>query len=195
MVEFAAFKTMSSSLLLPFSLPQVSRDTKVRVRDTSYTNLPLMQRKVSVITSSLPETAASVGIAMAVVGAAAVFLRQRSKNSVETEVPLKVCEDCNGTGICSECKGEGFTLKRKSEESAEKARLTAKNAATRYTAGLICFTITMFYSLLFFPLLVWLDSETGSCLSMVSIGFRRNGATAQSAQLLDPVEPVVAGES
>ncbi|KAL9261454.1 hypothetical protein AKJ16_DCAP13730 [Drosera capensis] len=124
---------MSSSL--PFSFPQVSRDTKVRVRDTSYMNLPLMQRKVSVITSSVPETAASVGIAMMVVGAAAVFLRQRSKTSVETEVPLKVCEDCNGTGICSECKGEGFTLKRKSEECAEKARLTAKNAATRYTAG------------------------------------------------------------
>lgn len=46
-----------------------------------------------------------------------------------------MCEDCGGSGICSECNGEGFVLKKLSEESAEKARLTAKNMATRYTAG------------------------------------------------------------
>jgi DnaJ-class molecular chaperone len=51
------------------------------------------------------------------------------------QIPSKVCEDCSGSGICSECKGEGFVLKKLSDESAEKARLTAKNMATRYTAG------------------------------------------------------------
>lgn len=54
---------------------------------------------------------------------------------LKTQVPEKTCEDCGGSGICSECKGEGFVLKRLSEDSAERARLTAKNMATRYTAG------------------------------------------------------------
>ena len=45
------------------------------------------------------------------------------------------CEDCSGSGICSLCKGEGFVLKQFSQESAGKARLTAKNTATRHTAG------------------------------------------------------------
>ncbi|MFS8016387.1 hypothetical protein Hanom_Chr15g01368051 [Helianthus anomalus] len=35
-------------------------------------------------------------------------------------------------GICPECKGEGFVLKRLSDGSAEKARLNAKNMATRH---------------------------------------------------------------
>lgn len=57
--------------------------------------------------------------------------------------PLKVCEDCGGSGICSACNGEGFILKKLSEESADRARMTAKNMATRYTAGyawILCFT-------------------------------------------------------
>ncbi|XP_030480007.1 uncharacterized protein LOC115697222 [Cannabis sativa] len=93
---------------------------------------------VSIRTSALPETAASVAIAATVVGAAATLLVQRNKaaKTIEAEVPLKTCEDCDGSGICSECKGEGFVLKKLSDESAEKARLTAKNAATRYTAAL-----------------------------------------------------------
>lgn len=53
------------------------------------------------------------------------------------QIPLKVCEDCGGSGICSECKGEGFVLKKLSEDSAERARMAAKNAATRYTAGYV----------------------------------------------------------
>lgn len=53
------------------------------------------------------------------------------------QIPLKTCEDCGGSGICSECSGEGFVLKKLSEESAERARLSAKNMATRYTAGYI----------------------------------------------------------
>ncbi|KAL8515974.1 hypothetical protein ACS0TY_014604 [Phlomoides rotata] len=83
--------------------------------------------------SALPETAASVAVAATVVGAAATFLIRRSKSSQVTEAP---CEDCEGSGICPECKGEGFVLKQLSKENAERARLMAKDAATRYTAGL-----------------------------------------------------------
>lgn len=53
------------------------------------------------------------------------------------QIPLKICEDCGGSGICSECNGEGFVLKKLSEESAERARMSARNMATRYTAGYI----------------------------------------------------------
>ncbi|KAK4440708.1 hypothetical protein Salat_0405700 [Sesamum alatum] len=88
------------------------------------------------ILSALPETAASVVVAATIVGAAATYLVRRTKSSEETEVPTKICEDCGGSGVCSECNGEGFVLKRMSDESAERARLTAKNMATRYTAGL-----------------------------------------------------------
>ncbi|KAE8655410.1 high affinity nitrate transporter 2.4-like [Hibiscus syriacus] len=70
------------------------------------------------------------------VGGAATFLVRRTKASDATEVPWRPCEDCVGSGICSECKGEGFVLKKMSEGSAERARLTAKNMATRYTVGL-----------------------------------------------------------
>uniref|UniRef100_A0A2N9FWQ0 DUF7895 domain-containing protein n=1 Tax=Fagus sylvatica TaxID=28930 RepID=A0A2N9FWQ0_FAGSY len=94
-------------------------------------------RKIFKVSCALPETAASVAIAATVVGAAATILARRSKASSQaTQIPSKVCEDCSGSGICSECKGEGFVLKKLSDESAEKARLTAKNMATRYTAGL-----------------------------------------------------------
>ncbi|GMN24976.1 hypothetical protein TIFTF001_000770 [Ficus carica] len=93
-------------------------------------------KRLRIITPALPETAASVAIAATVVGAAATLLVQRSKSSETTEVPMKTCEECGGSGICPECKGEGFVLKKLSDESAERARLTAKNAATRYTAAL-----------------------------------------------------------
>lgn len=59
-----------------------------------------------------------------------------------TQIRLKVCEDCGGSGICSECNGEGFLLKKLSEEGAEKARLASKNMATRYTAG---YVLSYFY--------------------------------------------------
>ncbi|KVI00133.1 Heat shock protein DnaJ, cysteine-rich domain-containing protein, partial [Cynara cardunculus var. scolymus] len=61
----------------------------------------------------LPETAASVAVAA-------------------TAAPTRTCDACGGSGICPECKGEGFVLKRMSDGSAEKARLNAKNMATRY---------------------------------------------------------------
>ncbi|KAL6967183.1 hypothetical protein U1Q18_032984 [Sarracenia purpurea var. burkii] len=94
------------------------------------------RKKTLAISFALPETAASVAVVATVVGAATTILVRRNKASEETEVPLKVCEDCGGSGICSECKGEGFVLKKLSDGSAERARMTAKNMATRYTAGL-----------------------------------------------------------
>lgn len=94
-------------------------------------------RKTSTVCYSLPETAASVAIAATAVGAAITLLVRRNKPSEADEIPLKTCEDCGGSGICSECSGEGFVLKKLSEESAERARLSAKNMATRYTAGYI----------------------------------------------------------
>ncbi|ESQ37511.1 hypothetical protein EUTSA_v10002688mg [Eutrema salsugineum] len=86
---------------------------------------------------ALVETAVSVAIAATVVGTAATLLvRRNTKANEEAEASMKECEVCGGSGICSECKGEGFVLKKLSDENAEKARLTAKNMATRYTAGL-----------------------------------------------------------
>uniref|UniRef100_A0A2P2IYS0 Uncharacterized protein LOC105115955 isoform X1 n=1 Tax=Rhizophora mucronata TaxID=61149 RepID=A0A2P2IYS0_RHIMU len=93
-------------------------------------------RKKFTVSRALPETAASVAIAATVVGAAASFLVRRTKVSEENEIPLKACQDCSGSGVCSECNGEGFVLKKLSEENAERARKSAKNMATRYTAGL-----------------------------------------------------------
>jgi len=45
------------------------------------------------------------------------------------------CEECKGSGICPACNGDGFLLKTPSKEAAARARATAKDAATRYTAG------------------------------------------------------------
>ena len=65
-----------------------------------------------------------------------MFQFTRCNTSIlEMQVSFKTCEDCSGSGICPECKGEGFVLKKLSDKSAERARLSAKNAATRYTAG------------------------------------------------------------
>ncbi|WOL13275.1 hypothetical protein Cni_G22044 [Canna indica] len=94
------------------------------------------QRKRCLVLSALPETAASVIVAAVAVGAAASILARTSKAPESANITLKICEDCGGSGICAECNGEGFVLKKLSEESAERARLTAKNMATRYTAGL-----------------------------------------------------------
>ncbi|KAK9153941.1 hypothetical protein Sjap_001421 [Stephania japonica] len=95
-------------------------------------------RKRSVVTFAFLENTASVVVAATVVGAAATLLIRTSKapETANAEIPVKVCEDCGGSGICAECKGEGFVLKKLSDENAERARLSAKNMATRYTAGL-----------------------------------------------------------
>ncbi|GAB2275157.1 hypothetical protein Dimus_009920 [Dionaea muscipula] len=130
-MEVAAFNTLSS-----FRYSKVTRDPNVKVRAAYNLSSLVSQRKLTIITSSLPETASSLGIAMTIVGAAAVLLRKRMKPSVQTEVLSKTCEDCRGSGICSECSGKGFVLKKMSEGSAEKARMNSTNMATRYTAGL-----------------------------------------------------------
>uniref|UniRef100_A0A1J3ET18 DUF7895 domain-containing protein n=1 Tax=Noccaea caerulescens TaxID=107243 RepID=A0A1J3ET18_NOCCA len=94
-------------------------------------------KRSSTAIPAIAETAVSIAIAATVVGTAATLLARRSnKASEEAEASTKECEVCGGSGICSECKGEGFVLKKLSDENAEKARLTAKNMATRYTAGL-----------------------------------------------------------
>ncbi|RAL46070.1 hypothetical protein DM860_006224 [Cuscuta australis] len=109
------------------------------------------------IASALPETVATIAVAATVVGTAAALLARKTKASNDVEVPTNRCEECGGSGVCSECKGEGFIMKKLSEESAEKARMTAKNDATRYTAG-------MYYN----P-------------SILHTGYPRSGATARNA--------------
>ncbi|XP_021837870.1 uncharacterized protein [Spinacia oleracea] len=113
------------------------------------------RRKFFRISSALPETIMSVTLATAVVGAAATILVKRTKESEKrcrgfylqvytiassqmllVLTPVKMCEDCGGSGICSECKGEGFVLQKLSEERAARARMISKDAATRYTSGL-----------------------------------------------------------
>ncbi|URE31393.1 hypothetical protein MUK42_07923 [Musa troglodytarum] len=93
-------------------------------------------RKSCFVVSALPETAASVAFAAMAVGAAASLLARTTKASDTAKSTLKACDDCGGSGICTGCNGEGFIVKKMSEESAERARLAAKNMATRYTAGL-----------------------------------------------------------
>ncbi|KAG4979868.1 hypothetical protein JHK82_033109 [Glycine max] len=110
------------------SLPCFSHSQNVK--------LQLQRRRLSTVSFALAETAASMAVAVTVVGAAATLLVKRSKTSESTQIQFKVCEDCGGSGICSECKGEGFVLRKRSDESAEKARVQAKNMATRFTAGL-----------------------------------------------------------
>eukprot|EP01018_Ginkgo_biloba_P009213 Gb_36342 [translate_table: standard] len=92
------------------------------------------QRRRIYIRYALPDSASAV-IAVVAVGAAVTVLARQNKSTV-TESKQKTCEACNGSGICCECNGEGFILKNPSKETAAKARQNAKDAATRYTAGL-----------------------------------------------------------
>ncbi|KAJ8535513.1 hypothetical protein K7X08_023233 [Anisodus acutangulus] len=93
-------------------------------------------RRVLKVSSALAETAVSIAVAATVVGAAATILVRRTKASEAIEAPPIICEDCGGSGICAECRGEGFVLRKISDENAQRLRLMAKDAATRYTAGL-----------------------------------------------------------
>ncbi|KAF5783567.1 hypothetical protein HanRHA438_Chr11g0521711 [Helianthus annuus] len=108
----------------------------ISLHRSSCVTFPSKPKETQVV-YGLPETAASVAVAATVVGAAATLLARRTKAEEAAQaVPTRTCDDCGGSGICPECKGEGFVLKRLSDGSAEKARLNAKNMATRYTAGL-----------------------------------------------------------
>ncbi|MQL78772.1 hypothetical protein Taro_011184 [Colocasia esculenta] len=93
-------------------------------------------RERCIMLSALPETAVSIVVAAVVVGASATMLRRMTEASSKTDSPTEMCKDCEGSGLCTVCNGEGFVLKQLSEEKAEKARMTATNMATRYTAGL-----------------------------------------------------------
>uniref|UniRef100_A0A803MGW5 DUF7895 domain-containing protein n=1 Tax=Chenopodium quinoa TaxID=63459 RepID=A0A803MGW5_CHEQI len=122
------------------------------IRGSKCMKLQDHRRKFFRISSALPETFVSVTIATAVVGAAATLLVKRTQQSEKSvilwycgsdcyvrnanmETPVKICEDCSGSGICSECNGEGFVLQKLSEERAARARMISKDAATRYTSG------------------------------------------------------------
>nr|XP_018679904.1 PREDICTED: uncharacterized protein LOC103980205 isoform X1 [Musa acuminata subsp. malaccensis] len=119
------------------SLCKVRNASDVHVASLIKFNSHGRGRKSCFAVSALPETAASVVFAAMAVGAAASLLARTTKASDTAKAEhLKTCEDCGGSGICTGCNGEGFILKKMSEESAERARLAAKNMATRYTAGL-----------------------------------------------------------
>ncbi|XP_047311862.1 uncharacterized protein LOC124915228 [Impatiens glandulifera] len=128
--------------LLPIaSLSNKQRLCKVQDGYTTYGMMNYhscfpVKSKSSIVSSALLETVASVAIAATVVGTAASILIKRTKASEVNENPTRECEACGGSGICPSCKGEGFVVKRLTDENAEKARLNAKNMATRYTAAL-----------------------------------------------------------
>jgi len=105
---------------------------------------------------------------------------------LKLKIQFKACEDCEGSGICSECNGEGFVLRKRSGESSEKARVEAKNMATRFTSRYY------FHAYLFLKYLFFLFSNSTRLLIP---GFQRSGAIVRNALLLDPVQPVVAVES
>lgn len=84
----------------------------------------------------LPEAVSAV-ITVVVVGASMVALTRLNKDKLTTAITEKPkCEACNGSGVCPSCDGEGFLLKNLPDDAAATARANAKNAATRYTAGL-----------------------------------------------------------
>lgn len=77
-------------------------------------------------------------MAVTVVAVAAVGLAVTSRGRVAEGLGLDKpeCTYCDGTGICKACRGEGFRPKELSAEEVARARASASNAATRYTAGL-----------------------------------------------------------
>ncbi|XP_039135236.1 uncharacterized protein LOC120272470 [Dioscorea cayenensis subsp. rotundata] len=121
-----------------FNAIRVSRLRLSSIKTPVRFNSHRQERNAHNVFAALPETAATVVLAAVAVGAGSVLLSKTKQASVNPTLaePLKVCEDCGGSGICSACNGEGFILKKLSEESADRARMTAKNMATRYTAGL-----------------------------------------------------------
>ncbi|KAI5061040.1 hypothetical protein GOP47_0023545 [Adiantum capillus-veneris] len=89
------------------------------------------------IVNALPPEAVSVAAAIVIVGASAVALLWMNQDKLQAmSSETEKCGSCDGSGLCSACNGEGFQLKDLSAEAAGKARANARNAATRYTAGL-----------------------------------------------------------
>lgn len=72
-----------------------------------------------------------------------------------------------------------------SDENAERARLMAKNAATRYTAGYVSNSVK--------PLIhMHCALDTWTYIMHLLAGFLKSGATVWNAMLHDPVVHVVA---
>lgn len=93
------------------------------------------QQRSRVVTKAVP-VAVSAAVTLVVVGAAVVSILRKEKLPVLPEISRVECEECKGSGICPECNGDGFLMKNLSKDAAAKARASAKDAATRYTAGL-----------------------------------------------------------
>jgi len=87
------------------------------------------------VTQAIP-VVVSAAVTLAVVGAAVVAISKKEKLPVLPETTREECEECKGSGICPACNGDGFLLKTPSKEASARARASAKDAATRYTAGL-----------------------------------------------------------
>lgn len=87
------------------------------------------------VTKAVP-VVVSAAVTLVVVGAAVVSILRKEKLPVLPEISRVECEECKGSGICPECNGDGFLMKNLSKDAAAKARASAKDAATRYTAGL-----------------------------------------------------------
>ncbi|KAF5931009.1 hypothetical protein HYC85_031882 [Camellia sinensis] len=108
--------TLQTLSFAPF--PKI-RDSKLKNHRTfernhhsaSYVKSKEPRRKISVISSSLLETAASVAVAATVVGTAATLLVRRTKASEETEVGLpkkwSYCTKCSSARSCTSCGGRG----------------------------------------------------------------------------------------
>ncbi|KAG0600193.1 hypothetical protein M758_11G014500 [Ceratodon purpureus] len=93
------------------------------------------ERRSRVVINAIPVAVPFV-LTLAVVGAAVVTLSKKEKLPTLLDNTRVECEECKGSGICPACNGDGFLLKTPSQEAAAKARANAKDAATRYTAGL-----------------------------------------------------------
>ncbi|KAJ4785343.1 transmembrane protein [Rhynchospora pubera] len=148
--QYRSEKTSGAGAALAMELASSFPSHRLNFRSRTAINAPLLlhphpcsskschiRREKSCLQFALPETAASILVTSVAVGAAATLLAKRLKPSepAATEA-LKVCEECDGSGLCSECKGEGYIFKKISDESAQKARMASKSASTRYTAGL-----------------------------------------------------------
>ncbi|KAH9606372.1 hypothetical protein KSS87_017277 [Heliosperma pusillum] len=132
---FDFFQTCAAAVVVLQKLILLKRQVFSVYLDSRVPNLQGRNRTVLRTSAILPETVASVAVAAVAVGAAATLLIKRTKDSEKSEIPVKQCEACGGTGICSECKGEGFVLQKLSQERADRARMSSTDAATRFTSG------------------------------------------------------------
>lgn len=95
------------------------------------------RRARSFVANALPVEAISATAAIVIVtGSVGALIWLNQDNGKDLVAEKQNCEACNGSGMCPSCNGEGFQLKGLSPEAASRARANARDAATRYTAGL-----------------------------------------------------------